>query len=212
MVQAVLFDFDGVVVQTEELHKESFLELLPQQVEIRDRWYYEFAGTGSGRIFRALLEEYDIDADVNELVEKRRKLFMEKVKSNKLKETPGLKDFLSFLESRGVKTAVVSGGHRSYITELLDMLGLEESFDFIISADDSSARKPDPGPFLIAAESLGVKPGGCLVIEDSYAGCEAARKAGMKLVWVRPHESLERPECDLEIRDFRDSRILRFFG
>ena len=81
------------------------------------------------------------------------------------------------------------------------------SFDFIVSADEIKARKPDPEPFLLAARQLGVKPAECLVIEDSHSGCLAARRAGMGLIWVRPHSSMAAPECDLAVDDLKDPRI-----
>ena len=80
-------------------------------------------------------------------------------------------------------------------------------FDFILTADDTPYRKPDPKVFLIAAEALNVKPEECLVIEDSYSGCQAARAAGMKLVWFRPHPSMNTPPCDLVAEDFTDKKI-----
>ncbi|MBU0532406.1 HAD family phosphatase [Candidatus Micrarchaeota archaeon] len=209
MIKAVLFDFDGVIVQSEELHKQTFLEvLLPNKIDVEDRWYHNFAGTGSGKIFQALLKEYHIKGDVKELVEKRRDLFMAKIKKG-ITETPGLKPFLAFLREKNIKTAIVSGGHSSYIKKLNHMLGI--SFDFIVSADEIKERKPDPAPFLIAAKALNVSPENCLVIEDSYSGCEAARRANMKLVWVRPHESMNAPDCDLVVDDFKDKKILDFF-
>lgn len=210
MVKAVLFDFDGVIVRSEPLHMRTFMDLLkPWGVEIqKERWYREFAGTGSGRIFRRLTEEYGIDADVSELVEKRRKMFIEHARSGELEEMPGLRAFLSLLRGKGISMAIVSGGHRSYIELLLKLLGMESFFGFIVSAEDLPARKPDPEPFLHAARKLGAAPSDCLVLEDSYSGCQAARSAGMKLVWVRPDPSMEPPECDLVVDDLRDEGIM----
>lgn len=212
MIKAVLFDFDGVIVQSEELHKKTFIELLSKHgVEVsKERWYREFAGTGSRRIFQVLAKEHNIEADIDALVETRRKNFIDHAKKGELKEVPGLRPFLEYLKENNIKTAIVSGGHRSYIEVLLDMLGINE-FNFIVSADEIKARKPDPEPFLLAARELGITPETCLVIEDSYSGCEAARRAGMKLAWVRPDDSMESPECDLEIRDFLDKGLKGLF-
>ena len=209
MTKAVLFDFDGVIVLSEQLHMKTFFEILaPHNVNVsEERWYREFAGIGSRRIFLAMMKEYGIDADVEELVEKRRALFIDYAKNGSLKEMPGLRGFLVYLRKKGIKIAIVSGGHRSYIEVLLGMLGLEGFFDIIVTADDIKARKPDPGPFLYAAEKLGIRPEDCLVVEDSYSGCKAAKRAGMKLVWMRPSESMEPPENDLVMKNFLDERI-----
>lgn len=208
MIKAVLFDFDGVIVQSERLHMKTFFEILAPHPKVsEERWYREFAGIGSRRIFQALTKEYGIDADIEELVEKRRALFIGYVKNGGMKETPGLRGFLNHLREKGIRTAVVSGGHRDYIELLLGILGLEAFFDFIVTADDTPARKPDPEPFLYAAKKVGVSPEECLVIEDSHSGCKAAKRAGMKLAWVKPSGSMEPPEHDLAIKDFLDERI-----
>ena len=209
MIKAVLFDFDGVIVLSEKLHMKTFFEILaPHPIKISEEsWYREFAGTGSRRIFQAITKKYGIDADVEELVKKRRALFINYVKNGDMKETPGLREFLNYLREKGIRTAVVSGGHRDYIKLLLGMFGLGDFFDFIVTADDIPARKPDPGPFLYAAKKAGVSSEECLVIEDSYSGCEAAKRAGMKLVWMQPSETMEPPENDLVIVDFLDERI-----
>lgn len=213
MLKAVLFDFDGVIVHSEPIHMETFLEMLkPFGVTMtEERWYKEFAGTGSGRIFKALIEEYNVDANVEELVEKRRDLFLSHVKNGELKEIPGLKQFLEYLRNKDIKMAIVSGGHRNYIEELNKSLGIEDYFDFIVTAEDISARKPDPEPFLYAARYLDINPEDCLVIEDSYAGCKAARNGNMKIVWMRPHDSMKAPDCDFEVTDFLDNRLKKLF-
>lgn len=204
MMKGVLFDFDGVVVQSELLHKETFMELLaPYGVSVDDgRWYREFAGTGSGHIFDVLVKEYGIKEDVPSLVARRKKLYESRVRAGDLKETPGVRDFLKHLRGRGAKTAIVSGSHRTNVRAALETLGLDGLFDGIVSGDDLKERKPDPAPFLRGAELLGLKPEQCLAIEDSYSGCESARRAGMRLVWVKPAVEMEPPESDAWITDF----------
>ncbi|MBN1169737.1 HAD family phosphatase [Candidatus Micrarchaeota archaeon] len=204
MIKAVLFDFDGVIVHSEEFHKKTFEELLGISVD-ENRWFREFAGTGSGKIFARLLKENKIEASIDDLIEKRRLLFDVYVDQGKVPLIPGLKDFMEILKQKNIRTAIASGGHRGYIEKLNNIHGL--SFDFVISADDIPYRKPDPKVFLTAAKALDVKPEECLVIEDSYSGAQAAKAAGMKLVWFRPHPSLEAPDCDLVSEDFTDQEI-----
>jgi len=211
MIKAVLFDFDGVIVKSEDVHRKTFMDLMAMEIP-QDRWYREFAGTGSRKIFKQLLGEKGQEKDLNGLVEKRRGLFEDYVEAGKIPEMPGLTQFLDSLDAAGIKSAIVSGGHRGYIERLIEMLGISGRFQYIVSADDIPYRKPDPEPFLIAARELGVKPGECLVIEDSYSGCQAARAAGMKLVWMRPYPEMNAPECDLTIEDFTDQKIMQLLG
>lgn len=212
MIRAVLFDFDGVVVQSERIHMESFMELLgPFGVSVsEERWYKEFAGTGSRSIIERLAKEYGIREDIGALVEKRKKLYEARVKAGELKETRGVKGFLQMLRLHGIKTAIVSGSHRSNVQLAISTLGLDGLFDIIVSGDDIRARKPDPGPFLHAAEKLGITASECLAIEDSYAGCESARRAGMRLVVVRSPASKGLYGYDEIIDDFSEFPLEMF--
>jgi HAD superfamily hydrolase (TIGR01509 family) len=205
MVRAVLFDFDGVVVQSEPLHKRTFLELLaPYGVTVPERrWYREFAGTGSRHIFEVLVREHNLGLDVDRLVAERKAVYEARVRAGDLKITPGAREFVMMLKSRGIRAAVVSGSHRTNIQAAFEALGLNGLFDIVISGDDIPERKPHPGPFLRAAKMLGVPPSGCLVIEDSYSGCESAKKAGMLLAWLKPGADMAPPAAyDIEISDF----------
>lgn len=205
MLKGVLFDFDGVVVRSEELHKKTFMELLaPYGVKVgTERWYREFAGTGSRHIFEVLVKEHHIDADIDSFVGQRKLLYEARVRSGELKETPGVRDFISSLKENGISKAIVSGSHTTNIRAALETLAMESLFDTIVSGDDLKERKPDPAPFLAAASKLALRPADCVVIEDSVAGCESARRAGMKLVVMASPASPFVGRHDLEIKDFR---------
>ncbi len=205
MMKAVLFDFDGVVVRSEPLHKRTFLELLaPYNVKVSDeRWYREFAGTGSRHIFEVLVKEYGIGEDVDSLVERRKKLYEGYLRGGALKGMPGVKGFLRALRRLGIKTAIVSGSHRTNVDLAVSILGLGGYFDLIVSGDDIKSRKPDPGPFLHAAAMLGMRPEECVVLEDSRSGMAAARAAGMRLVCVLSHPAVDSSACSMSITDFR---------
>src|SRR4030095_6548459 len=104
MLKAVLFDFDGVVVQSELLHKRTFMWMLaPYGVTVSDeRWYREFAGTGSRHIFEVLIKEHGIDLDPAELTEKRKRIYENYVRGGELRETPGVREFLKQLKEAGM--------------------------------------------------------------------------------------------------------------
>ncbi len=206
MIRGVLFDFDGVVVQSEGLHKETFMGLLaPYGVSVsEERWYREFAGTGSRHIFEVLVKENGIRADVGLLVEQRKRIYEARVRHGALKETPGVRGFLAFLRGKGIKAAIVSGSHRSNVDAALSVLGLEGLFDAMVTGDDLLERKPDPAPFLHAARKLGLKPSECVAVEDSVPGCASARAAGMRLVVVRSPASKDLYGYDAIIADFSE--------
>jgi len=209
MIKAVLFDFDGVVVRSEPIHMETFLAILsPYGVDVpAERWYREFAGTGSRHIFEVLVREKGLSLDIDELVSRRKSMYEKRVRAGDLQETKGFRRFAAIARERGIRCAIVSGSHRTNVQAALETLGLSGYFDLIVSGDDLPMRKPDPGPFLHAAKALHAEPGECLVIEDSAAGCMAARQAGMRLVWMRPPVETERQDADLVVSDFDDPAI-----
>lgn len=210
MINAVLFDFDGVVVDSEPVHYKTFTEFVrPLGIEVsEERWYLEFAGTGSKNIFTVLLREAGItdEKTIDDYVEKRKKVYGELVKKGKVKANPGIKEFLELLKEKKIKTAVVSGGHSENIRIALSVLGLESYFGSIIGSGDYERRKPYPDAFLKAAEKLGVKPDECLVLEDSVSGFNAAKNAGMKIIIFESPavENIDKKEAEAVIKDFND--------
>jgi len=190
MDRALIFDFDGVIVQSEPLHFRTFREVVARfGIRFsRKRWYEEYSGHGSRNIFQMLLSEAGIKADIDPLVQERKRLYAHYVRQGVLRPTKGIKRFLSKLETGHpkLKTAIASGSHSSNIRLVLGKIGLSGRFDLIIGAEDFSRSKPDPECFLLAAKKLGKKPSDCIVVEDSIPGAEAARRAGMMLVCFSP--------------------------
>lgn len=206
MIQAVLFDFDGVIVQSEPLHLRSFRELLkPQGVKIPTaRWYREFTGIGSTAILTALFRDFGIQEDVKTWVEKRKKHYQNLVLQGKLKTILGVRSFLCMLKKKGIKTAIVSGGHGSNIRLILEKLKLASFFGTIVALEDVQNRKPHPEGFLLAAHRLGISPEKCIAIEDSPSGITAAHAAGMAVVCIRSPAPIDTGKCDLIIADYRE--------
>lgn len=210
MIKGILFDFDGVLVRSEPLHRMTFLKLLePYGVAVpEERWYREFAGTGSRHIFEMLVEEHGLGLDVDALVEARKALYESMVRSGHLEAMPGAQEFIIKLRRKGMKTAIVSGSHRTNVKAAMEVLGLGP-VDAIVSGDDLEKRKPDPAPFLRGAEMLGLDAGDCLVLEDSVSGCEAARRAGTRLVFVRPAIRIDPGKHDLAVDGFTGNDLQR---
>jgi len=184
---AVIFDFDGVIAYTEEIHLKTFREVLaPFGISIESRrWYTEFVGVGGRSIMTTLLKENKIEEGSGELMEKRNSLFFEYIEKNKIEIVPGIHEFIEKLDEMELKKAIASGSRRKAITKITEQMGIINYFDAIICAEDVEKKKPDPECFLLAAKKLGVNPGHCLVLEDSPNGLNAAKSAGMPYVCVK---------------------------
>ena len=210
MIKAVLFDFDGVVVDSEPVHYRTFMEFTkPLGITVdKKRWYREFAGTGSENIFTVLLGEAGITdrKTINDYVERRKRVYSGLIKKGEVKEKKGIREFLEILRKKKMKTAVVSGGHRENIRLALSVLGLGKYFDIVVGSRDYKKRKPNPDAFLTAAEKLGVKPSECMAIEDSLSGFKAAKNAWMKIVIVDSPavEYIDKAKVEAVIKDFRE--------
>jgi beta-phosphoglucomutase len=185
MIKAVLFDLDGVLVDSEPISREASDKILSdagivQTPEERTRVY----GRRTIDNYRDAIEARGLDLDPAELVRRKNALFRKLIKG-RLRPLPGVVDLLSELNEKGVKTAVVSSSPLERVNASLHEVGLKTEFDAVLSGDCCVKGKPDPDPFLTAAERLGVEPGECVVLEDAEAGILAAKAAGMRVVAVK---------------------------
>lgn len=207
-MKSFLFDFDGVIADSEPLHLETFRETVaPLGIEIAEkRWYVEFTGKGSPYIMKVLLGEKGITDEkiVKKYVDERRELFRKRIAEGKLKEKKGIHSFLEKAKKAGIRLAIVSAGHKSNILFALSKLGLEQYFDLIIGREDYKNNKPDPEPYLAASEKLGIPPEKCVAFEDSISGCQSAQAAGMRVVLIDSPAPPGPGSCKpfLKIKDF----------
>ncbi|MCX8197319.1 MAG: HAD family phosphatase [Candidatus Micrarchaeota archaeon] len=181
-VKAVIFDLDGVIVDSEKAHLETFNAVLkPFGVKISPRfWRKHYTGIGSIKIFQDIAKRHKISANIDDLVKQRAKIYHEYIERHGLPAIAGFGKFYSFLAQNKIKAIVASGGHRKHIAASLSSLGLS-SLPFV-GLEDVSHPKPNPEIFLLAAAKLKVSPSECLVIEDSLSGLQAAKSAGMRAI------------------------------
>jgi beta-phosphoglucomutase len=213
MVKAVIFDFDGVVADTEPLHRKSFnITLKELGITIPKKLYKEkYVGLGSLSIMEDIFRMHNVKRSARFWVNKRMKKFREIVKKEGVKPVKGFMKFNRLLNKIGMKKIIASGGYRKNVIAVLKCIKLDKEFQFI-SREDVQKRKPDPAAFLLAAKRLGTKPSECLVFEDSPYGVEAARRAGMNCVALTTSldKSYFKRNC-IVVKDFRevDSEFLK---
>ena len=182
-----IFDFDGVVIDTERYHYRSWAaaaELVGYSLSWEE--YLPLKSTGMGIISDYICDHSGKDIPQSmrqEVIATKRKVF-EQIVSELSEEDvlPGVRDFLAYLNERQVKTAVASSSSTS--SALAQRFDLSKHFEVIIDGNTKLPRKPSPDTFLLAAKLLGVDPKECIVFEDSLAGIEAACNAGMPVVAV----------------------------
>lgn len=194
MLTAVIFDFDGIIVDTEPIHFRAFQEVL-NPMGLGYSWeeyldlYIGFDDRDAFReVFRASGRALD-DRMLADLIERKAEKFEQIVKLG-VKAYPGVLELICSLAGR-VPLALCSGALRRDIVPILGMLGIGEAFDVVITADDVEASKPDPESYALAVRRLAerfmdrsITPGTCLAVEDTPAGIESASAAGLKVLAV----------------------------
>lgn len=193
MIRAVIFDFNGVIVDDEAMHCQFLREVLAEEgIALSEAEYHaEYLGYDDRGCFEVALErngEVATEARIAELIVRKSALYDAWARSG-LKAFPGVKEAVTALAERW-PLAICSGALRGEIEAALEGLGLEAAFEVIIAAEDTERCKPDPEGYFLALDALrsagttGLEAGHCLVIEDSLAGVAAAKAAGMWVVAV----------------------------
>lgn len=216
MLRAVIFDFDGVIADDERLHLQGFrLALSARGISLSEQQYWErYLGLDDRDAFEAILRDNSVDLDaaaVGELMHRKESAFRS-LAQERVAMFPGVRELLAELKSQpdSLVTAIGSGALRSEILLVLGLLDLKAQFDVIVSANDVAHGKPHPETFVTACARLaeaaapGLVPEECLVIEDSIAGLQAARAAGMRCVGVTNSYAAARLDADLVVASLAD--------
>lgn len=207
MLQAVIFDLDGVVVDSHPAHLRAwkiFFQSLGKEVSGQE---LEFVLEGRKRedILRYFLGDLTAD-QVKEYGARKEALFRDS--QPEINAILGLPEFLDHLEAAQLPLAVASSASRGRAAFMLEQLDLKRRFRVIVTGDDVSAGKPDPAIFRLAARRLGIAAENILVCEDAVYGVEAAKKAGMKCLAIAANGRqplLEQAGADCVLPDFRSA-------
>ncbi len=182
---AVIFDMDGVLIDSEPLHFDVLNSVLERDGHRLSRAENdEFMGTTSEAMFNTLIQRWALSRSVAEYIALYDEALLEVLRQPRSPE-PGVLALIDYLRAHGVRSGVASSSRRSWISATLRSLGLSEAFDAIVSGDDVERSKPDPSIYVLAAERVGAPPCCCLAIEDSPNGVQSARGAGMSVLGVR---------------------------
>jgi len=180
---AVIWDMDGVLVDTRELHYLAWSQVLAELgISLTWETFREVFGMSNAGILKRLLASDTDPATLLQIAERKEALFRESARG-RVRPLPGVRFWLEQLTRQGVAQAIASSGPMENIQMLVNELGITAHFAAIASGADLPS-KPNPAVFLAAAEALRMAADRCVVIEDSPAGVEGAKRAGMRCIAV----------------------------
>jgi HAD superfamily hydrolase (TIGR01509 family) len=183
LARHVVFDLDGVIVDSEPLHERATDEYLASVGASVDQALRE------DMMGRRVRELTDVLADrlgrpPDEVFAEREAIFWRLLQRDGLRPMPGLRAAITRLSAAGLDLGVATSGTRAYVDLVLQRLGVRAAFRAVVSGEDVTHGKPDPEGYLRAAALLGADPAECVALEDTFHGVTAARAAGMRTVAV----------------------------
>jgi beta-phosphoglucomutase len=185
MTRAVLWDLDGTLVDSGEMHWWSWRDTLSAVgVPVT---YEQFTGTfgqKNDRILRSWLGPDATPERIAEIAEAKESEYRRLVSVHGLQPLPGAREWVERLRADGWRQTIASSAPRKNVEVMLAAIGLAGAFDAIVASEDVGKGKPDPEVFLTAAARLGATPERSIVVEDAAAGVEAARRAGIRCIGV----------------------------
>lgn len=183
-IGAILFDMDGVLIDSEPLHLRATRFALGERAQsYTERDNQSFFGATDAEMFRVLRILFDLDASIDELVIRKREHLVSLIRTEG-RGLPGVPEIPLRFREAGLRLGLVSASVRPVIDAILEALGLSGAFETVVSGDEVARGKPAPDGYLMAARRLAVDPGRCFVVEDTRNGVLAAKAAGMTVAAV----------------------------
>ena len=202
MLQAVIFDMDGVLIDSEPLHCQATNDILaPLGYMLSTERFKRFCGSKVTYVWETLCAELSLKQPPLELAAQKTARYLEILQTSAdLVPIAGVREFLAELRAREMRLAVASSSPLSVVETSLKAIGITDLFAAIVSGDHITNGKPAPDIFLYAAGRLNTPPANCIVVEDAANGVMAAKAAGIKCAaYINPHSGNQ----DLSLADSR---------
>lgn len=197
MYKAVLFDMDGLIIDTEKHYQKAWIQAAKElgfNMTVKEQLYLRSC---TKKYAEPIMQKFfGPDFDYDKVRNRRKEIMDEDLKKFGIEKKPYVDEILDFLKEEGIKRALVTATHETKAREYLKEIELEEKFDKVICADMVENGKPDPDIYLFACEKIGEKPSDCLALEDSPNGVRSAYSAGVDVIMVpdlsEPDEELNK--------------------
>lgn len=212
-IQCVIFDMDGVIVDTEPLHKKAYYQLFESlDVHVTKELYHSFTGGSTINICQKLVDIFNLDENPQDLVLRKRANFVELFTNEPtLQLIDGVEEIINYFYTKNIKMVLASSASMETINRVFNRFDLDNYFIGKLSGADLKKSKPHPEIFEKAAELANTPKEHCIVIEDSDKGVLAANRAGIYCVgYTSEHSKLQDLKtADIVISDFKELKTLK---
>lgn len=217
MIKGVIFDMDGVLIESEAIYMESEKEFFKELgLEFTKEEREKYTGIPVDEIWKEIDKDYELKTkySVNELIEKHIEIFYQGLKENDIQLMQGVEDWFKKLQENNYKMIIASSSFPKIVNYVYQKFNLAKYMEGFVNVNNIKNGKPDPEIFLKAAEQLALKPEECIVIEDSMNGVIAAKKANMKCVAFNNREDAMQnlEKADLLITEFNQENFNKIFA
>ena len=207
-MKGVIFDMDGVIIDSEPIHIKLEKELLIESGGDYSKVKHEdFMGTTDAHMWGTFKEQFNIELSVEELINIKRQRFIDSI--DQIPLVDNVLDFMESLRNSGFKLGLASSNNQKAVEAVKNKFGLDKYIEVFMNGEAVTNGKPHPEIFLTTAEKLGVNPEDCVVIEDSRNGVLAAKAAGMKCIGFQNKNSGGQvlSEADLIVNSYKELTI-----
>ena len=200
MIQAFIFDMDGVSIDSEPLHFEVDIQVMKDfGAAITQEQLEKYVGMTNPEMWKLIREEYQLQRTVSEIIDYQLSNKIKILTAREMEPIDGIRELLADLKASGIPVGIASSSPPVFIQAVLDKFGLLDAFNCIVSGEEVDRGKPAPDVYLKAAELLGAEPASCMVLEDARHGIAAAKAAGMQCIgFVNPNSGNQ----DLSAADY----------